>query len=201
MWPKEKLLIMSNFSFGNNVFKSHLLLLRLNASTDWKGLKLSASDLLYVGKHQCRNVKQTHLQIWVDYPCKYTFVRFIFYWFKHPTPWTVVTSANIESTDKIKHYRPEPYPLKTLGQKELFFHYDKLFNLPQSFQVICYRSIQQLCYYQQIFSIYYRPGCFWSHLLQMCSMKERVNPFPHTTTSISHVFKCVSKKCCHFLTS
>ena len=39
MWPKEKLLIMSNCSFGNDIFKSRLLLLHQNASAGGKGLK------------------------------------------------------------------------------------------------------------------------------------------------------------------
>ena len=39
MWPKEKLLIMSNFTFNHNVFKSRLLLLRQKASACGKGLR------------------------------------------------------------------------------------------------------------------------------------------------------------------
>ena len=35
-WPKGKLLIMSNFTFGLNIFKSCLLLLRQNASAGGK---------------------------------------------------------------------------------------------------------------------------------------------------------------------
>ena len=38
LWPKEKVLIMSNLTFGHNVFKSHLLLLRQNASAGGKRL-------------------------------------------------------------------------------------------------------------------------------------------------------------------
>ena len=38
LWPKVKLLIMSNFTFGHNVFKSRLLLLRRNASAGGNGL-------------------------------------------------------------------------------------------------------------------------------------------------------------------
>ena len=39
LWQKEKLLIMSNFPFNHNVFKSRLLQTRQNASTSGKRLK------------------------------------------------------------------------------------------------------------------------------------------------------------------
>ena len=40
LWPTGKLLIMINFTFGHNVFKSRRLLLRQNASESGKGLFL-----------------------------------------------------------------------------------------------------------------------------------------------------------------
>ena len=43
---------MSNFTFGHNVFKSRLLLLRRNASARGKGLNSAAADLLHEGKTQ-----------------------------------------------------------------------------------------------------------------------------------------------------
>ena len=47
MLSKEKLLINSNVTFGHNVFKNQLMLLRQNASADWKGLTaLSVSTTL-----------------------------------------------------------------------------------------------------------------------------------------------------------
>ena len=41
LWEKEKLLIMSNFSFSHNVLKSCLLLMRQNEYLWSKGLTLS----------------------------------------------------------------------------------------------------------------------------------------------------------------
>ena len=38
LWPKEKLVIKSNFALAHNVFKSHLLLLLHNVSACGKGL-------------------------------------------------------------------------------------------------------------------------------------------------------------------
>ena len=57
LWPKQKLLIMSNFTFGHNVFKSRLLLLRQNAEKVGKGFNIhlildshcfSVSDFLFM---------------------------------------------------------------------------------------------------------------------------------------------------------
>ena len=39
LWQKEKLLVLSNFFFFHNVFKSRLLQMRQNASTGGKGFK------------------------------------------------------------------------------------------------------------------------------------------------------------------
>ena len=41
MWQKDKFIVMSNFIFGHNVFKSRLLLLHHNASAAGKALTLS----------------------------------------------------------------------------------------------------------------------------------------------------------------
>ena len=41
LWQMEKLLLMSNFSFCFNVFKSHLLQVRQNAFVCGKGLRLA----------------------------------------------------------------------------------------------------------------------------------------------------------------
>ena len=57
MWPKEKLLIMSNFSFGHNVFKRRLLLLHQNVSAGGKGLKVVYSRFVvcWKGKQTCHH--------------------------------------------------------------------------------------------------------------------------------------------------
>ena len=39
VWQTEKLLVLSNFSFCHNFFKSRLLQWRRKASTSWKGVK------------------------------------------------------------------------------------------------------------------------------------------------------------------
>ena len=47
LWEKEKLLIVSNFSFSHNVFKSCLLLMHQNGYLCNKGL-----NCLFLSKHQ-----------------------------------------------------------------------------------------------------------------------------------------------------
>ena len=48
LWEKEKLLIMSNFSFSLNVYKSCLLLIRQKEYLWSKGLKVFADDKINV---------------------------------------------------------------------------------------------------------------------------------------------------------
>ena len=52
LWEKEKLLVMSNFSFSHNVLKSYLLGMRQNEYLWSKGIKTSRDFVTKIGEQE-----------------------------------------------------------------------------------------------------------------------------------------------------